>query len=228
MIHIKPTEAPTFFASKWQHIDLLVEASDFEELFQSTSEPIFLFSTMGLQPKDKNCISHSDFLSAWERYTSLLKEGEKVVDAEFRFFFTLALSYCQEAVRVLDFPDGRETVVPYAPIVQMQMHRMSYSVQDGKFHSQAFGPESISWGVRLSYPQLYQDPIKRSVENGFDEAVFVNARLFSRIRSWVRRVSLPVHFTVNGAKIMAPCRLGRDSFRWIDKHPDLVRKQLTV
>lgn len=228
MIHCLPQEAPVFLASKWLHLDLLVETSEFEQFFSSIDRPLFLFSTLGVQPKGKNRVGVSDFLSAWQRYIALLKQGLPVNDADFRFFFTLSCTFDLEAVRVLDLPNDREVIAPYAPLMQMQLHRFSYSMADNKFHSQAFGVHSVSWGVRLSYPQLYQYPNTRKVEDALDETKFVNATLFSKARSWMREVSTPTPFLVEGQRVNVPIRLGKSCFSWIDAHPDLAGKKLSV
>ena len=225
---ISTKDAPVFMASKWLHFDFLVETDELKELFDSIGTPIFLFSTMGVQQKNKSQIPLDQFLHTWQRYLETLKSGKGVQDSEFRFFFTACLTRDLKALRAVDIANEREVISAYEPMVQMQIHRFSYSETDKKFHSQAFGADSISWGLRLSYPQLYQYPQTRVVENALDEAKFINASIVPQIRSWLRKVSLPVPFIVDEVHTNEPMRIGRGCFSWINTHPDLVRKHIQV
>lgn len=225
---ISTKDAPVFLASKWLHFDFLVETVEIKELFDSIEAPLYLFSTMGVQQNGKNSIAMRDFFDCWQRYIDTLKSGKSVQDSDIRFFFTACLTRDLKALRTQQLANEREVIIPYEPIVQMQLHRFSYSQTDNKFHSQAFGDESVSWGVRLSYPQLYQYPHTRVVENALDETKFINASLVPTIRAWLRKMTLPTPFIVDGVQINEPMRIGRGCFSWINNHCDLIRRQIQV
>jgi hypothetical protein len=217
---ILPKDALQFLASKWLHLDFLVDQKEFETLF---CEPFFLFSTLGVQPQGKNTITKEQFLTTWQCYIDTIQSGSIVQDNDYRFFFTAILTQDLGAIRALDLPDNKEIIIPYEPIVQMQLHRFAYSEADGKFHSQAFGKTSVSWGVRISYPQLFQSPTSREVLAGNS---FSNIKLFKHIQSWLREVSIATPFIVQGRRMNVPIRLGKNCLPWINKHSDL--KQLKV
>ena len=228
MIRILPKDAPTYLASKWLHFDLLVETDEFRAFFDSIDEPFFLFSTMGVQLKDKNVLSVDSFLSSWQRYIDELKASKKPDDREYRFFFTALLTLEKSAVRALDLPRDKEMIVPYTPCVQMQMHRFIYSNIDQSFKTQSFGQTSVSWGMRLSYPLLYQHPETREVEKALDKTRFVNASLVTLIRSWLRKTTVATPFVIEGKRVNATSRLGKGCFSWINQHHDLLAKNLKV
>jgi hypothetical protein len=225
---VSPKMAPQFLASKWIHFDFLVETAELAKLFLTLGEPLFLFSTMGVQEKGKSRILPDEFLAAWERYIECLRQGNKVDDPDFRYFFTAIMSYELNAMRSVEIPGEREVIIPYEPIMQMQMHRFTYSLDCKKIHSQAFGEGSISWGIRLSYPQLFQYPQTRQVEAAQNVAKFKNALLVSKVRSWLREVSVPTPLEISGQRQNVPIRLGKSCFPWINNHFDLVRKDLRV
>jgi len=220
-----PKQAPTFLASKWLHIDLLTESM--ESLFEAMPE-FFHFSTLGVQEKGKNAIQRADFLSSWHCYISDLKNGKVSDDFRFRFFATSLFTTTLESIRALDIADDKEIIIPYEPCLQMQLHRFTYSSLDHKFHSMAFGQNSISWGVRLSYPQLFQYPHTRVVEEALDAERFQNATLFLAVRQWMRANTQPTPFEIKGMRVNVPMRIGKECFSWINNHPELKNRGLQV
>ncbi len=221
IISLLPKEAPTYMASKWIHLDLLVSTEKMKSLFDSFGEPLHLFSALGVAKKGDHELSVSLFLEVWQRYIDTLKEGSIPNDADFRFYFTAAITKTLTAIRAIDVGNDKEIIIPYEPVIQMQIHRFNYSAQDGKFHSMSFGKESISWGIRLSYPQLYQFPDTRQIEDALDAARFVNAELFAKLRGWVRANTQPTPFVVNGNKVYDPMRIDKECLGWIANHAQL-------
>ena len=212
-------------ASKWLHLPLLIDVQEMSSLLDHLGE-VYLFSTMGVQPVGKNTLFREQFLEAWQQYIASLR-SEKIDEHYFRFFMTLALTKTVDAVVFIDAGDGREMIRPVLPVVQTQMHRFSYSTEDKKFRSMVFGPNTISWGIQFSYPQLFQDPVQRNIEQALNER-FVNSTLFRALQEWVRRHTVPTPFFVEGKKVNVPIRLGKNCFSWINTHHDLVKRGLTV
>lgn len=225
LCRLAPKDAPKFMASKWLHLDLLVESMG--SLLESLGAH-FQFSTLGVSLKGANCIERSAFVKTWQGYIDNLKQGIVTEDSALRFFCTSLLTSSLGAVRALDIGDDREIIIPYEPVVQMQLHRFSYSSLDHKFHSMAFGQNSISWGVRLSYPQLFQYPETRQVEDALDETRFINASLFFACRQWMRNNTRPTPFEVDGVRTNVPIRIGKECLSWINTHPELQARNLRV
>jgi hypothetical protein len=225
LIRLAPKQAPVFLASKWLHLDLLVESLD--SLFDSMPS-FFHFSTLGVQLRGANAIQRGDFAHCWQTYINDLKNGKIPQDPSLRFYCTSVLTTTLDAVRALDIADDKEIIIPYEPVVQMQLHRFSYSSLDSKFHSMAFGQNSISWGVRLSYPQLFQYPQTRQVEEALDETRFANATLFLACRQWMREHTRPTPFEFQGVRTNVPMRIGKECLTWINNHPELALRGLSV
>lgn len=221
LVRILPKQAPAYLASKWIHLDLLVETKAMQSLLQSFGEPLYLFSVLGVAPKGGHELKQGAFLEVWQRYIDTLKMGKVPCDADYRFHFTCALTKTLSALRAIDIGNDKEILIPYEPVLQMQIHRFSYSEQDCKFHSMAFGEKSISWGVRMSYPQLFQYPETRQVEDAQDTSRFINAELFIALKSWIRANTQPTPFVVGDKKINDPMRIGKECFSWINNHAQL-------
>ena len=224
---ITPKEAKPLMASKWLHLQLLVDKEEMQDLLSFCGD-FFMFSTMGVTEQGKGQISKGAFLSSWSRYIDTLKEGNVPKDEEFRFYFTLALTKDLDSCVAIDVGQDREILQSISPIVQAQLHRFDYSFVDGKFRPMVFGPDTISWGIQLSYPQLYQSPITRQIESALDSSKFVNAGLFHHIQSWVRKKTVPTPFLAEGKRVNVPIRIGLNCFRWISKHPELQARKLEI
>ncbi len=227
IIRIQPKEAPTYLASKWFHFDLLVEVEELESLFASFGD-FYMFSTLGVAAPGAHLLEKKAFLEAYGRYLDELKQGKVVVDGDYRFFFTACLTKTLNAIRAIDIGNNKEIITPYEPVLQMQMHRFSFSYSEMKFHSMAFGDKCISWGLRLSYPQLYQYPETRKVEDALDEERFVNAKLYSSIRPWLRAHTIPTPFVIDGKRVNDPMRLGKKCLPWIQHHAEMQIRGLNI
>lgn len=213
-----------FLASKWLHIDFLISHEEMKRLFSSLQvehETLFLFSTLGVQKRGQNRIKLADFFHAWKAYEEALQKNEPLNGTPFRFFFTNCISKYEDAVEPMLIGEDRERVMPKTPCLQMQPHRFSYSKLDGKFRSMVLGKNSVSWGVRVSYPQLYQIPNSREVVDALEKSHFPNAALFSSLRSWLRHNSLPTPMIVDGKRVNIPMRIGKECLPWINNHPEL-------
>lgn len=228
LIRLLPKQAPNYMASKWIHFDLLVETAVMQDLLQHLGEPLHLFSVLGVANRQEHVISQNVFLDVWQRYIDTLKAGNIPNDADFRFYLTCALTKTLSALRAVDVGNNREIIIAYEPLLQMQIHRFTYSHQDATFHSMAFGDKSISWGVRISYPQLFQYPETRVVEDALNASTFVNAELFSKLRSWIRSSTQATPFMVDGKKVNNPMRIGKECFSWINNHAQLKACGLSI
>ena len=228
LIRLLPKQAPHYMASKWIHFDLLIEKEGMQSLLKSLGEPLYLFSTLGIAQKDAHHLDIFRFLEVWQNYINVLKEGRMPQDADYRFYFTAAITKTLSAIRALDIGSDKEIIIPYEPLLQMQIHRFSYSLADQKFHSMAFGEKSISWGVRISYPQLYQYPETRTVEDACNTVQFKNAELFLALRRWVRSNTQATPFIVNGKKVNDPMRISKECLSWINNHAGLQLAGLSL
>jgi len=217
-----------FLASKWLAFDLLVTKENMQALFTALGEPLFHVSTLGVAKKGEEKILQVRFLELWQHYLDGLQVGEPSDAASYRFFFTSCLTRTLDALEMMDVAGDRVIVSPKLPLLQMQMHSFHYSKEHKKFHSMSFGSESISWGVRISYPQLFQFPETRIVEDATNPERFVNAELLVRLKGWVRANTQPTPFLIEGKKVYEPMRIDKECLSWANSHAGLRAKGLMV
>ncbi|MFN0065813.1 MAG: hypothetical protein ACKVOH_06220 [Chlamydiales bacterium] len=156
-------------------------------------------------------VTQEQFLEKYAFYVAALKRGERATFSD-SFVFTTTF----EAIQVIE-AKGQYIMKPKLPIIQLQESRVRYS--HGEFHTQVFGPDSIAWGIRFSYPQLFQDETTGAISKV--DQIFPNTELFRRLQKWVRAYTQATPFSIEGEKINVPVRLGKASFSWIAVHPDL-------
>lgn len=214
-------------ASKWLKLQLLVETAEMRELLE-TLAPYYHYGTTGVVPVGSGEIEKEEFLKQYATYIGLLKKGEVPEDHLFRTYFSSVLTKYREALYALPVAENNQIIRVAEPVVQLQAHRMHYSPLDGKFHIGVFGSESISWGLQISYPQLFRDPVSKKVEPVNDGERFPNTPLFKAIQKWVRQATIPTPFVINGQKMVVPVRLGKQCVEWINHHPQLAAKGISV
>ena len=227
MQRVTPKDAPQFFASKWLHIQFLLDPEEMKDLFQALGE-VFIFSTMGIKPRGGNQIPIALFLEQYTRYIDLLKAAECINDDAFRFYFSAVITRSQDALLAIDVGNNREIIRPLKPILQIKLHRFDYSYVDGKIRPSVFGKDTVSWGIEISYPQLYQDPLTRVCEKATDLVLFPNAELFKKVQQWIRANTVPTPFIAQDVRIRCPIRIGKKCFDWIDSHQELKARKLAI
>ena len=168
------------------------------------------------------------FLAHYKSYIEELKSGRSPDPMNYRPLFSPAMTTTTEALFTIPIGVNQQIVRICKPIIQLQAHQINYSSVDGKFHPMVFGPDSISWGVQFSYPQLYQDPVTKEVTSVKDGDAFPNTPLFHTLQKWMRQHTVPTPFLVDGKAINVPMRLGKECFSWIDSHPQLIKKGISV
>jgi hypothetical protein len=101
---------------------------------------------------------------------------------------------------------------------------MGYSEEDQVFRPMSLAQDSLFWGLQFSYPQIFEHPDKGIVET----ASLPNATLFHKVRKWSRDATVPTPMNHNGTRENIPIRLGKQCFPWINRHPGLIAKRLSV
>lgn len=218
---------PPLQAAKWLKCQMLVSRDEMSSLFNELGDfSIYLVS--GITPSGQGELPKSVFLETYGRYIAQLESGTVPTDPLFRTHFSSVFSLVPDALVALPMDENRQIVRVIKPVLQLQWHNIGYSSLEGKFRPMVLGPDSISWGIQFSYPQLYQEPVQKEVEKVTDSIEFPNTPLFHRLQRWMRQATLPTPFIVNGKKINVPMRLGKGCFDWINTHPQLVAKEIQV
>jgi len=217
-------EEPQYQASKWQQLQLVVEPSELDALFQQLGD-VSLFRLGGIFEAGEEEISSSEFLSRYSTYIDRLKNGE--LPDKFPWSAAALTIDCQ-SLYLVQVAGGKQMVGIRRPVIQVQEHFFDYSHDDHKFRSMVYGTECVTWGIQFSYPQLFTDPETSAVCNVLTGSGFPNTALFREIQRWIRKKTVPTPFIVDGQKINSPIRLGKECFSWINRHPGLVKKGIAV
>ena len=228
--------------SKWLKVQVLLDVDEMQDLLQVLQSPFFVVVSEPV-PAAEAIISMAAFLEKYADYVHYLKRGEVPPPEKFRRFFSCAISSSLEsfyalrvnletAVRdgkvIQDFDSEKFLMKPIQPVLQLQAHHFFYSDLDGKFHPMVMSPDSISWGLQISYPQLAQDPLTRQIAKVVDGTKYLNTALFTTLMKWMRGSTLPTPFEVNHVRVNSPIRVGKKSLAWIENHPQLKRKGICV
>jgi hypothetical protein len=213
--------------SKWFKVQLLLDIDEMQQLMQML-ETVFFVVVSELAKADKAVILPPVFLEKYAHYIHLLKQGQIPNPDEFRYFFSCALSSTLDAFYAIALGDEKFLIKPKKPVLQLQAHRFFYSDLDGKFHPMVLSADSVSWGLQISYPQLFQDPTTRQIGKIIDSSDFPNSALFTKLLRWIRNFTLPTPFEVKGIRVNSPIRIGKKSLSWIKNHPQLKQKGIQI
>jgi hypothetical protein len=215
-----------FEAGKWIKIQVLLDSSEMGLLLDELGDFWIFLTSIIVQPGEETT-SKESFLACYEKYVSSLKQGVIPPIENYRTLFSTAWSMAvEDHLYAMNVGDGKRVVRTCNPIIQLRNHCMDYSTFDHKFREMVFGQDSINWGIQFSYPQIYEDPITGEI--GKVGSQFPNTQLFQNLRQWMREHTVPTPFIVDEKQVNIPMRLGKGCFSWINKHPQLIKKNLRV
>lgn len=214
-------------ASKWLSSQVLLHFDEMSALLNALG-PFYLYSTGSIVKRGEEGYTKEQFLTFYKEYITALQQGVVPDEAYFRRPFSSVLTMTPEALYAIPIEADMQLIRIAKPIIQLQAHRMDYSKADGKFRSMTFGGDSISWGVQFSYPQLYQDGKTKEIHQVDSSEKCPNTSLFRTFQLWIRNNTIPTSFLLEGKKISIPVRIGKQCLSWINQHPQLSKRGLTV
>lgn len=214
-------------ASKWLQIQALIDAEEMRALFDHLGD-FAIYLAGSLTTRDAGSLSKSQFLTVYEKYAAALKNGQIPDAGEFRAVFSAVFSLSPQLLYAIPVENGKQLIRVSRPVVQLQAHSMDYTIYDEKFRPMVFGLDSILWGLQFSYPQLYLDPATKEVLQVNESDFFPNTRLFRDLQKWIRHQTIPTPFLVGSKQINVPMRLGKQCKEWINRHPQLLSKNIKV
>ncbi len=212
-------------ASKWLQVQALLDIDEMTQLFEALGS-FKMYKIGTLLNRDETELTKDKFLDTYRNYVSILKEGKVPLELDYRSEFTSVITVSPDLIEVVPVEGGRQIIRVVKPVIQIQVHRLGYSVIEEKFRPMVKGKESITWGVQFSYPQLFQEA--EEVYKVDESELFPNTRLFHILQKWMRQQTIPTPFLVDGKKMNVPIRLGKNCFSWINRHPQLIEKNITV
>lgn len=213
-------------ASKWLHLQLLLDPLEMQQLFEELQE-FYIVQSGQITQLGQDYLTQQNFLSYYSDYVNCLKKGILPQDPNSNHYFTSLFSLSLETFYKVFVGKEKQMIQAKAPAVQLQHHRFICGA-DQTLRSMAFGPSSIFWGLQFSYPQLYQTSLGEVVKVEQNEN-FPNTALFKTIQKWARYHTVPTPFLINSQKkVNSPIRLGKQCFAWINNHPQLQKGYLQV
>jgi hypothetical protein len=222
-----PQEEGSLRVSKWIKVQVLLDATEMEELFAELGS-FSVFCVSDVVTSHQALISHSEFLRKYREYSNALKQGEVPEEVSLKRYFSAILTTTPEFVYAMQVGQDKYLIKALRPVVQLQLHRFFVSSVDGKFHPMVLGEESITWGLQFSYPQIFQDPKNHQFSKVTNTPDFPNTQLFLHLMRWIRKNTIATPFVREGVRVNVPMRLGKKCFSWIGSHPQLPAKGLTV
>ncbi len=164
-----------------------------------------MYRSKGLFNQGEARQSVQQLLTVWKEYLQALEEGREPQLDPFYFY----VSTVEKAVYRRLVPDGREQVYTVLPCIVAQAGKIVYSPVDVSFRSSAFTEDPILWGIKLSFPQIYLDPVTRELLRA-DRPPSPNALLLKELRQWIRDETFPVAFETDGKRHQTEFRLGNE------------------
>jgi hypothetical protein len=214
-------------AAQWLQIPVLLDLQEMET-FLAVFPSLHFYEVGVVRPQGKEYLTREEFIHSYTAYVSALKKGEMPDTASYKAAFSCALSCSDDPFVVLNLSEERTLLRVQRPVIQLQEHRVDFSLDDQEFRSKVLGTKSILWGVMFSYPQLFENPVTRQPEKVLVGEEFPNTGLFREMQRWVRSHTMATPFMVDGKRKNVPIRLGKKCFSWINNHPQLRQQGLTV
>ncbi len=198
-----------FRCAKWVSHTVLFSLSGLQELLTAIN-PYFLLPMAEPVAKERWCISQETLLEQYKRYLEEIKSSAALPAIAMRRFFSLTLTSSLEDVYAVSLAKERIFIKPRRPVIQIQLYRC-YLSPAGEFHPMILHPDSFSWGLQFSYPQIYEDPHTHQFFKVLLESEFNNTRTFKSIVSWIRTHTKPVPLSVKEKVLHAPFRIEKKS-----------------
>lgn len=182
--------------------------------------PSYLHIVSSPAAEGKSRIDPDFFLAHYTRYIEALKQGSNPssIEHECASLFSSVLTATEEILYAMPVGKERFLIKPIKPLIQLQRHHFFLSSVDQKVHSMVFTQNSISWGLQLSYPHVYQDPISKQIAKVGKGPAFPNTDLFTMLSKWVRTETFPVQFVAQGKVVYTSLRLGKNCLPWINAY----------
>lgn len=218
---------PTLQASKWLQQQMLLDEEELNQLFLELGD-FTIYKVGVVAPLEKLEVPKQDFLGGYGDYIQKLKSGTVPNITDYRKLFSVVMTVSSDSLFAYRINENEYLVKIAQPVVQVQSHAMHFSKYDHKFRPMVFGPDSITWGLQFSYPQLYQDSATQAIHKVDDTESCPNTSLFRKIQRWQRKNTIPTPFLVENNKINVPMRLGKECLEWVNNHPQLREIGLKV
>lgn len=213
--------------SMWLSTALYLSAQEMQRFIESLG-PFFILKTDTVIPKNEGIIKSEDFLAAYKDYITALSLGEDIDEKSVKKYFQSVWTLNLDTVYSIDVDPDRHIIKLSKPSIILQHHKLHYSDDDQKFRSMVLGLDAFTFGIQISYPQLYQDPKTHELKKILLEGSFVNTDLYKKIKQWVKTNTRPISFLIENKKVTLPYRIGKEALAFVNHHPWIVKKHFKV
>lgn len=216
-----PSAEGLFQAAKWLKIQVLIDQEELAHLFDRL-DPFEIYPLAGALSLESFPMKKETYLQVYGSWIDALKES-KIPFSPGEMNASM-WSTSPDSLWLQEISGKRYVARARLPFLQVQVHQMVYSDADKIFRPMSLSKESIFWGLQFSFPQVFEHP-----EKGFlKPAEFLNANLFQTVRKWSRDCTLATPMMIDGVRQNLSIRLGKKCFSWINRHPQLKIRGLSV
>jgi hypothetical protein len=213
--------------SMWLSTALFLSASEMHQFLEALG-PFFILQTDVVLDISDGIVDRQDFLKAYGQYVEDIKEGRGINEKNVKKYFQAVWTLSLDAVYSIRVPENRHIIKQVHPSIIVQHHKLHYSTDDHQFRSMVLGIDAFSFGIQLSYPQLYQDPKSMELKKILLDRSFYNTELYKKIKIWIRSNTRPISFLIDEKKVTIPVRIGKEVVSILNNHPGLIKNQLEV
>jgi hypothetical protein len=213
--------------SMWLSTALFLSASEMSQFLEALG-PFFILQTDVVLDISDGIVDRQDFLKAYSEYVEDIKEGRSINEKKVKKYFQAVWTLSLDAVYSIKVPENRHIIKQVHPSIIVQHHKLHYSTDDHKFRSMVLGIDAFTFGIQISYPQLYQDPKSMELKKILLDNSFYNTELYKKIKMWIRSNTRPISFLINEKKWTIPQRIGKEALAFINNHLGLIKNQLKV
>ncbi len=222
----RATIGPALQASQWQKIAVLLDTDEMADLLTFLDD-FWIFRISGLMPINSGVISKKSFLEVYSEYIKALQQGHLSKNTHLATYFSAVWTNNCAALYQVAINDKQQLIRLCRPAIQLQDHRFTYSNNSHKFHSMVFGLDTIQWGIQFSFPHLFLDE-HNVVHVIKEQSEFSNTILFKKLQRYIRAHTIATPFVYAGQRVNAPMRLGKKCLSWVNNHPQLAAKGLSI
>jgi hypothetical protein len=208
-------------ATKWVSIQTLLELEELKSLFSLSSFKIVpIGRVVSLEKKE---ISKTYFFEVYGNYLDRLKNGDPPITQEMREAFSSCLTkddFCIKEQKIQD----KVILRPSLPVIQLQISSFHVSKETLKIFPQVFGQDTLSFGLYISFPQLYEDE-EGEPQNSRNTP---NGELFKQFQKWTREHTIPTCFLIEDTKVNTSLRLGKKCLSFINTLPQMKNLKVVL
>lgn len=208
--------------SKWLRHAVLLSSEEMKSFLDSLGS-FFLIPSAGLVSSENWQVTKEEFLLQYSSYIEWLQSSSELPSPSERKFFTLMLSTSLDDFYAVPTSSDRYVIKARRPVIQIQLYHCFISRFDGQIHPMALSPESFSWGIQISYPQIYEDPSTHQFSKVMLVKDFITTEVFKEMVQWFRKNTKPVSLEIRDQKIYAPFRIGKESTDLVSSHLGLQK-----